>query len=138
MHTETVSVRFQVRFEEIHSVSMSLFDLAQSAENTIEVVKRAMEDLQNAASCETAGDMQANLESAKAALRESLDDVQALLKIVARHKPTNPFRFGDSVRVKKTPERQSVVIDSYFKNQGYRIVLGDGGHFGADELEPVS
>ena len=117
----------------------TLFDLAQSAENIVEVVKQAMEDLQNAASCETSKDMQANLESAKAALRESLDDVQALLKIVARLKTSSPFKLGSHVRVRKQPTRRSFVIDSYINTLGTRLyILGDGGHFGADELEPAS
>jgi hypothetical protein len=116
----------------------TLHDMSQSAGRSCEDVRRVLADLSNAASCETVDDLKANLESAKAGLREALDDITSLLKVANRHKAKSPFILGSHVRVKKECLRRSFVVDSYVNTQGTRMfVLGDGGIFGADELELV-
>jgi hypothetical protein len=117
----------------------TLHDMSQSAGRSCEDVRRALDDLSNAASCETVDDLKANLENAKVALREALDDITSLLKVVNRHKTTSPFKIGSPVRVKKYIGRRSVILDAYINTQGTKLfVLADGGHFGADELEVVN
>jgi hypothetical protein len=115
---------------------VTLYDISQSAHGSTTVVKRALDDLQNAASCETIADLKANLENAKAALREALDDIRYMLEAANRHKATSPFKLGSHVKVKKEIARCSVILDAYINSQGTHLfVLADGGHFGADELE---
>jgi hypothetical protein len=116
----------------------TLHDMSQSAGRSCEDVRRALAELSNAASCQTVDDLKANLEAAKEALREALDDITSLLKVANRHKAKSPFKIGSPIKVKKYIGRRSVILDAYINTQGTRMfVLGDGGIFGADELELV-
>jgi hypothetical protein len=125
----------------------SIAEQAQEAYEGNQGFQGILGHLSCAASCETPEDLLANLQQASKSLRALYLQVNRLerdaIALACSKKLSVEFTpavgVGVTVKVRKYMNRRSPVVDSYVNDLGTVLfVLGDGGIFGADELEVVN